>query len=278
MKKTALTAFTIFAFLFIVGANTICLISANFFNTGNFYPTPIPPTITIHSPVNNTVLNSSNASLSFTLDLPAIAHDTYGLWVHSSISWVGYSLDEAENITIQHKIIEYADTPQAVDFFVNVISLAEGLHNLVVSVAYSSFYPAVSNSTSPTVFEQATINFIVNAANPQVSILSIKNQTYNSKNIQLDFSISEFATWIGYGIDNQANITIAGNTTLTELSDGSHSLVVYANDTAGNIGTSEIIYFSIKEPFPTTLFAVASGASVAIVSIGLLVYFKKRKR
>lgn len=33
----------------------------------------------------------------------------------------------------------------------------------------------------------------------------------------------------------------------------------------------------VPEPFPTTLFATASAASVAIVAAGLLVYFKKRK-
>lgn len=34
---------------------------------------------------------------------------------------------------------------------------------------------------------------------------------------------------------------------------------------------------STQEPFPTALLATASGASAAIVSFGLLVYFKKRK-
>jgi hypothetical protein len=32
------------------------------------------------------------------------------------------------------------------------------------------------------------------------------------------------------------------------------------------------------EPFPTMLVAIASAALVAIIGIGLLVYFKKRKR
>ena len=84
-------------------------------------------------------------------------------------------------------------------------------------------------------------------------------------------------------------MTITGDTTLPELSYGSHSLTVYANDTVGRFGASETVYFSIaeeteaetqpSEPFPTTLaIAAASGASVAIVGAGLLVYFKKHKR
>jgi hypothetical protein len=55
-------------------------------------------------------------------------------------------------------------------------------------------------------------------------------------------------------------------------------LTIYAKDEAGNVGTSETILFTVDVPFPTTLVVAASGASVAIVGIGLFVYFKKRKR
>jgi multisubunit Na+/H+ antiporter MnhC subunit len=33
-----------------------------------------------------------------------------------------------------------------------------------------------------------------------------------------------------------------------------------------------------EEPFPTALVITASGITVAVVAVGLLVYFKKRKR
>lgn len=73
-------------------------------------------------------------------------------------------------------------------------------------------------------------------------------------------------------------MTVAGNTTLTGLSDGYHSLVVYANDASGNMGASETIYFNVELPesFPTTLVA-AIGGSLAVIAVCLLVYFKKRK-
>jgi hypothetical protein len=69
-------------------------------------------------------------------------------------------------------------------------------------------------------------------------------------------------------------VTIPGNTTLNGLTDGSHSLVVYANDTAGNVGASETVTFGV---FLTTLVVAVLIASVAVVGIGLLIYFKKRK-
>jgi hypothetical protein len=96
-------------------------------------------------------------------------------------------------------------------------------------------------------------------------------------------------------LDYLSNVTTAGNCTLTGLPNGSHNLTVYAWDSAGNIEASKTITFTIDkqaesenktetltEPnaktFPTTLIVVVSGASLAVVSVGLLVYFKKRKR
>jgi hypothetical protein len=70
-----------------------------------------------------------------------------------------------------------------------------------------------------------------------------------------------------------------GSTTLTGLSSGLHNVTVYAEDTFGNEGASETITFTVEvpEPFPTTLVVATSIATVAMVSVGLLAYFKKRK-
>jgi len=95
----------------------------------------------------------------------------------------------------------------------------------------------------------------------------------------LSFTVDEATSWIGYSLDGQVNVTIAGNTTLSGLSDGSHSLIVYANDTAGNTGASEIVYFGIKtqegKPFP--MWIVAAIVIIAVVGPALLVYFTKVK-
>ena len=85
---------------------------------------------------------------------------------------------------------------------------------------------------------------------------------------------------MGYSFDGQDNVTIDGNITLYGLSSGLHNLTVYAKDTYGNIGASETINFTIAketpEPFPTAIVATASGASVAVIGVGLFVYFRKR--
>ena len=105
---------------------------------------------------------------------------------------------------------------------------------------------------------------------PTLSILSPENKTYSVKDVPLTYTVSESTSWIGYSLDNMANLTITGNTTLSALSGGSHSLILYAKDIAGNTGASELICFSIKtkqaEPFP-----LWNAGVVAVVLIGTAV-------
>jgi len=92
--------------------------------------------------------------------------------------------------------------------------------------------------------------------------------------------VSEPPSWIGYILNGQTNVTIAGNTTISGLSDGSHSLIVFAKDMAGNTGASETVYFSINtqqaESFPTWI--IAAIVTIAGVGAALLVYFAKVKK
>jgi hypothetical protein len=113
---------------------------------------------------------------------------------------------------------------------------------------------------------------------PTVAVGSPENKTYTSKDVSLTFTLNKPAVWMGYTLDGEEPVTISGNTTITWLKSGLHNITVYAKDEFENTGTSETITFSTEDPFPTTLVAIASGASVAIIGIGLLVYFKKRKR
>ena len=75
-------------------------------------------------------------------------------------------------------------------------------------------------------------------------ILSPENKTYYTTSIPLNFIIDEKMSWIAYSLDNKPNVTITGNTTLTGLAYDSHKIIIYANDTAGNM-YSDIVYFTI---------------------------------
>lgn len=116
---------------------------------------------------------------------------------------------------------------------------------------------------------------------PKITILSPKNETYTINNISLTFTISENSSWMGYSLDGQANVTITGNATLTGLSEGTHSLVIYATDATGYTSASETVYFTIKiqqsEPF-SPLWVIAAIAVTATGGAVLIIYFAKIKR
>jgi hypothetical protein len=94
----------------------------------------------------------------------------------------------------------------------------------------------------------------------------------------LVFTVNKPVNWTSYSLDGQDNVTITGNTTLSGLSNGLHNITVYAKDEFENMGASETVSFSVEAPFPIMPVAAASVASIAVVSVALLIYFKKRKR
>ena len=118
---------------------------------------------------------------------------------------------------------------------------------------------------------------------PKIAVASPQHTTYHSTDIALDFTVNESVSQMSYVLDGETAVEITGNITLTSLSYGSHNLTVYATDAAGNIGSSETVYFTIAgtepepEPFPTAPVVAVSGASATVISIGLLVYLKKHQ-
>ena len=109
---------------------------------------------------------------------------------------------------------------------------------------------------------------------PVLSILSPKNEEYKTSEVSLTFIVDEPTSWLGYSIDGQDTVTITGNTTLSDLASGEHTIIVYATDTSGN-EASEIISFTIAASFPIG-WIIASIVVVACVCACLLFYFKKK--
>ena len=152
--------------------------------------------------------------------------------------------------------------------------LSEGSHNLTVWVRaqlnqITTYIPCWAAFSK-------TVTFTIDTVAPNVTVLSSENNLYKTATVPLNFTVNEPYSSVMYCLDGQDNVTTSGNTTLTELPNGKHNITVYVTDEFGNTGVSEITYFSVEVPFPTTAVATASVA-IAVASIGLLVYFKKRK-
>jgi len=134
-----------------------------------------------------------------------------------------------------------------------------------------------SDRTPKEVVSYLSEYFSVDTVAPSITVISPENTTYTTNSVSLNFTVNEPTSWIGYSLDGQANVTVTGNTTLSGLSDGSHSLIVYANDTAGNTGASEIVYFTIKSGLGALLTWIVV-AIVIIAAFGTVLYLLKIRR
>jgi parallel beta-helix repeat protein len=117
-----------------------------------------------------------------------------------------------------------------------------------------------------------------------VSVASPLNQTYTASSVTLTFEVSKTASWIGYSLDGKTNVTITDETTLSSLSNGLHSITVYATDTDGESAASETVYFTIatgsgtteSEPFPTWILAVIIVIAVAVIILSFVKIMRKK--
>jgi hypothetical protein len=139
-------------------------------------------------------------------------------------------------------------------------------------------YLRSSRHVTPTAVNEQYVPFGYGTP-PEIKLLSPVNHSYNESSVSLVFTVDKPVDWMGYILDGNEIMTILGNVSLSNLSNGLHNITIYANDTFGNMGTSETIYFSLEafEPFPAALIVIATIGLVAGVGAGLLVYFKKRK-
>jgi hypothetical protein len=198
-----------------------------------------PPNISLLSPQNQ-IYNSTNTPLTVN--------------INEAIAWIGYSVDEQANVTFSGST--------------TLIGLSDGTHSIVV----------YARDLAGNIGSSATVYFETDTISPSVSILSPQNTTYDTTDIPLTITINETTSWIGYSLDGQANMTINGNATLTTLSTGSHNLIVYAKDMAGNTGHSKTFYFSIAEPFPTIWIIVVATAIIATGGGAFLFHFKRTNK
>jgi parallel beta-helix repeat protein len=132
--------------------------------------------------------------------------------------------------------------------------------------AYTHNYFTFNKLRHEVVFEAVDIT------PPTITILSPENKTYPSKSINVTFNLSEPTSWMGYSLDSQINVTISGNTTVSSLSDGRHWITILANDTSGNMGRSDTVYFSIDTVAPSIEVLSPQNKTYTTSSISLNFY------
>jgi hypothetical protein len=172
-----------------------------------------PPLITLLSPLN-TSYSVTGVWLNFTTNV--------------TLEWVGYSLDGAANVTITDNVL--------------LSSLSEGSHSITI----------YGRDIHGTIGSSSTHWFTIDASAPIITITSPQNKTYymgSARCVNVMATINEHTTWIGYSLDGKPNSTLDEGLPIGQctLDNGSHSVTLYAQDTAGNIGVSSV-WFTVYIP------------------------------
>jgi hypothetical protein len=259
-RALALALILAFSFSLVVGVQIIHVANANFFPGDAFF---------ISSPTSTKVYTNTSIPLNI---VASVANPT------PEVVSITYSLDNNPNVTITNlnKTLRLPGHIDGSQFSAESVleNLVEGNHTLK---AYSLDASGVQMS--------ASVEFIIDTSfKSPLSVLSPQNATYYTTEVPLIFVSTEEIRrtedfMMGdYLLDGIGAGYISGNLTLTGLSIGEHQLILYVWTVKGVF--SETIYFSIAhpEPFPTTLAIGSAIVVVAVVGVGLLVYFKKRSR
>lgn len=151
--------------------------------------------------------------------------------------------------------------------------LAEGQHNLTVWMwTYIS-----SNKARPAAWGYCTVLFsIADKTPPNITLNTTQDTLYNQTSIPLNFTVNEPTTWVTYSLDNGAQIAITENTTLA-VSEGNHTIVLYANDTSGNVGQSMVVRFAVHAENRTGFIMILAMIAVG-VGVGAVLLFKRKNR
>ena len=263
------------------------ILPANFAAADPMYEIP-PPNIRVASPVNDKTCNVSAIPLTFTI--PDLSY-----WGSFQVFQVQYSLDGVLRTVDGYVLSD--------PFSLALPTLADGSHYLRVQ-AKVSLVPSSNRVMTPDwdMAFSSEVHFVVDTKVPSVSFLSAQDAVYDGVEFSCNFTVSEWAAWLGYSLDGKSVVTVTDRVSSTEvfgtynyrlalsgLSAGAHSLTVYAEDVGGNRVASEPFLFSVAQEtmsdtnqastaVPTAWTAIAVIVSAALVSFGLVAYFLRRKK
>jgi hypothetical protein len=199
-----------------------------------------PPSIAISTPRNATY-GANHVALSIA--------------INENPFWMGYCLDEQDIVTVSGNTM--------------ITDLSDGTHSLTV----------YANDSVGNMGQSKTVCFTIDTRPPVIMLFSPQNKTYVTNAVLVNVTSDEAVSWMGYSLDGQVSVAVPENMTLSELIDGTHSLVVYVKDAAGNVGTSETIVFSVAANDNVFQLWILS-ATVVILAVGaaVLIYVIRARR
>ncbi|MBI5332648.1 MAG: DUF853 family protein [Candidatus Aenigmarchaeota archaeon] len=129
-----------------------------------------------------------------------------------------------------------SSTNTSLPAFKNFTSLADGTY----------YINATANDSAGNSNNTATRAITLDTTKPALILSRPSNNSYlnYSANIGLNYSASDsYLSAVWYNLDNGTNSTLTGNTTFN-TTEGQHTLYIYANDSAGNLNSTQAAFTS----------------------------------
>jgi len=203
----------------------------------------VPPSVNVTSPLNNSAVHGTQNITIFVSDANLNSSTLFINGSDPSLS-AAPSCVGTINATCQ--------------FPVNTTNYTDGAY--VVN--------ASANDTANNTGVSAPMFYTFDNTLPSVLIVSPVNTTYNVS-IPLNFVANDTSiSWCGYSLDRSSNTTLPGctNTTL-DVTNGGHNITLFANDSAGNMNSSDTLYFSFDNTIPViSNISVNTTNSTAIIA------------
>jgi len=302
MKRAALAITVVFSLFVSLMVGVQPLVEAN--------PGPSVPTLRVLYPYPSWESCYSNASVPLKIEVLVTPNSSGGAYAPQ----VFYSLDNGDNVTLTN--VKEGEHREQVLWYQAYVSftasstlcdLTEGNHTI----------SAYAISDGKVMSAERTFTVDSSYKSPELTLISPKKITYTTSEVDLIFSttkeLKSAKYLLDYHLDSQGSrgyISINGNITLTNLANGTHKIILFA-DCFDEYGNGRSLYqgtsFNVSsnentplnglteyadgtldpstaptqspepqlESFPTTL-VLASSMVIAIICIGLFVYFQKR--
>ncbi len=196
----------------------------------------IAPTVTLSSPTNTSYSSSPiNVNVS----------------TNEAADWCAYLLNGSTNTTLSND--------SQTNWYAELSGLSSGTTYSITSYC---------NDTTGNMGQSSTVYFTYDTSDstpPELTLSSPTNSSYDGS-INVNVSTNEAANWCGYKIDGSGNYTLSNDSATnwfginSTLTYGTQEIEVYCNDSAGNMNSTSVYFYSI----PTGDFVVLSWSDTHI--------------
>ncbi|MDK2849806.1 MAG: hypothetical protein PWR32_473, partial [Candidatus Woesearchaeota archaeon] len=196
---------------------------------------------------NDTVNNTASVSRNFTIDTvpPSVTLNYPVDYANLSTSLINFSCTASDSINLKNVSLygNFSGSWQEVLVNTSPINNSQTIFQRTLSDGVYSWNCQACDDAQCS-FAIANYTLVVDTTAPIVNIDIPQNRSYNVTTLSLNYTVSDShlsECWYNAGSGN-VSLPSCQNITLTGLTEGTHTITVYANDSSGNIGFDSVSY------------------------------------